>query len=139
EVGYNPMSYHDGSVLPDDNAVVAAGLARYGLKTAVLQVLTGLYEASRFVDLHRLPELFCGFGLRPGEGPTLYPVACSPQSWSAAAVFLLLQASLGLQVKGPEAKVCFAHPLLPEFLREVRINNLKVGEASVDLHLQRHA
>jgi glycogen debranching enzyme len=139
EVRYNPMSYHNGSVWPHDNALIAAGLARYGLKTAVLQVLTGLYEASRFVDLHRLPELFCGFVLRPGEGPTLYPVACSPQSWSAATVFLLLQASLGLQVKGPEAKICFSQPLLPEFLREVRICNLKVGGATVDLLLQRHA
>jgi glycogen debranching enzyme len=139
EVRYNPMSYHNGSVWPHDNALIALGLAHYGLKNAVLDVLSGLYEASRFVDLHRLPELFCGFPLRPGEGPTLYPVACSPQSWSAAAVFLLLQACLGLQVKGPQAKVCFAQPLLPEFLREVRISNLQVGEASVDLHLQRHA
>jgi glycogen debranching enzyme len=139
EVRYNPMSYHNGSVWPHDNALIAAGLARYGLKTAVLDILTGLFGASRFVDLHRLPELFCGFVLRPGEGPTLYPVACAPQSWSAAAVFLLLQACLGLQVTGPESKVCFAQPLLPEFLREVRISNLSVGDASVDLVLQRHA
>jgi glycogen debranching enzyme len=138
EVRYNPMSYHNGSVWPHDNALIAAGLARYGLKTAVLHVLNGLYEASRFVDLHRLPELFCGFPLRPGEGPTLYPVACAPQSWSAASVFLLLQACLGLQVKGPETKICFAQPLLPEFLNEVRIHNLQVGTASVDLLLQRH-
>jgi glycogen debranching enzyme len=139
EVRYNPMSYHNGSVWPHDNALIAAGLARYGLKTAVLKVLSGLYEASRFVDLHRLPELFCGFALRPGEGPTLYPVACAPQSWSAAAVFLLLQACLGLQVKGTEAKICFSQPILPEFLKEVRISKLKVGGASVDLQLQRHA
>jgi glycogen debranching enzyme len=139
EVRYNPMSYHNGSVWPHDNALIAAGLDRYGLKTAVLDVLTGLYEASRFVDLHRLPELFCGFVLRPGEGPTLYPVACAPQSWSAAAVFMLLQAALGLQVRAPDAKICFVRPLLPEFLKEVRICNLKVGGASVDLLLQRHA
>ncbi|HLJ94314.1 MAG TPA: amylo-alpha-1,6-glucosidase [Gemmataceae bacterium] len=139
EVRYNPMSYHNGSVWPHDNALIAAGLDRYGLKTAALDVLTGLYEASRFVDLHRLPELFCGFVLRPGEGPTLYPVACAPQSWSAAAVFLLLQAALGLQVRSTEARICFQHPLLPESLKEVRICNLKVGEASVDLLLQRHA
>jgi glycogen debranching enzyme len=139
EIRYNPMSYHNGSVWPHDNALLAAGFARYGLKPAVQAVLTGLYEASRFVDLHRLPELFCGFALRAGEGPTLYPVACAPQSWSAGAVFLLLQACLGLQVKGPETKICFAQPLLPEFLREVRISNLTVGAASVDLLLQRHA
>src|SRR5262249_12613354 len=82
EVRYNPMSYQDGSVGPQDNALIAAGMSRYGDKNAAVRVLNGLFEASTFVDLHRLPELFCGFIRRPGEGPTLYPVACSPQTWS---------------------------------------------------------
>jgi glycogen debranching enzyme len=138
EARYNPMSYHNGSVWPHDNALIAAGLARYGLKESTLDVMTGLFEASRFLDLHRLPELFCGFRQRPGEGPTLYPVACAPQSWSAAAVYLLLQACLGLRISGPEAKIAFHQPMLPDFLKEVRIKNLQVGEASVDLLLQRH-
>jgi glycogen debranching enzyme len=139
EVRYNPMSYHNGSVWPHDNAMIAAGLVRYGLKAAALEVMAGLFEASRFLDLHRMPELFCGFERRPGEGPTLYPVACAPQSWSAAAVFLLLQACLGLRLSGPEGQISFHQPMLPEFLKEVRIKNLQVGEASVDLLLQRHA
>ena len=80
EARYNPMSYHNGSIWPHDNALIAQGLAHYGLKEGVLRILTGLFEASTFLDLHRLPELFCGFERRPGEGPTLYPVACSPQS-----------------------------------------------------------
>jgi glycogen debranching enzyme len=135
---YNPMSYHNGSVWPHDNALIAAGLARYGLKESVLGVLTGLFDASLFFDLHRMPELFCGFGRRPGEGPTLYPVACAPQAWAAAAVFLLLQACLGLTIDAPQAQLCFNYPLLPAFLREVQVRGLRVGAASVDLRLLRH-
>jgi glycogen debranching enzyme len=138
EARYNPMAYHNGSVWPHDNALIAYGLARYGLKEGVLQILNGLFDASLFLDLHRLPELFCGFPRRPGEGPTLYPVACSPQAWSAAAVFLLLQASLGLVINGLEKQLSFSYPLLPEFLKEVRLTNLRVGSATVDLRLLRH-
>ena len=138
EVRYNPMSYHNGSVWPHDNALAAQGLANYGLKDGVLKVLRGLFDASVFLDLHRLPELFCGFARRTGEGPTLYPVACSPQAWSAAAPFLLLQACLGLDVRGPERQVCFHQPVLPHFLREIRISRLEVGGVEVDLLLRRH-
>jgi glycogen debranching enzyme len=139
EVRYNPMSYHNGSVWPHDNAVVAYGLNRYGLKHAALKVMSGLFDASLFLELHRMPELFCGFTRRPGEGPTLYPVACAPQSWAAASVFMLLQACLGLSIRGHLDQVSFAYPMLPEFLSEVRIRNLRVGKASVDLLLKRYA
>jgi glycogen debranching enzyme len=138
EARYNPMSYHNGSIWPHDNALIAGGFARYGLKDQVLRVLTGLFDASLFVDLHRLPELFCGFHRRPGAGPTLYPVACAPQAWSAASVFLLLQACLGLSVHAPQAQIHFDYPLLPPSLKEVHIRNLRVGEACVDLQLDRH-
>jgi glycogen debranching enzyme len=132
------MSYHNGSVWPHDNALIALGMARYGFKDAVLRVLEGLFEASIFVDLHRLPELFCGFTRRPAEGPTLYPVACAPQAWAAASVFMLLQACLGLRIDAPEGRIGFSYPLLPESLKEVRIKALQVGKASVDLLLLRH-
>ena len=92
EARYNPMSYHNGSVWPHDTALIALGFSRYGLRDAAAQLLTGLFDASSFVDLGRLPELFCGFPRRPGEGPTRYPVACAPQTWASASVFLLLQA-----------------------------------------------
>lgn len=138
EVRYNPMSYHNGSIWPHDNALIAWGLARYGLTEAVVRVLDGFFKAGQYLDLHRLPELFCGFEYRAGEGPTLYPVACAPQAWSAAAVFLMLQACLGLNVKGQEAEIGFSYPLLPTFLRELQIRHLRVGEATVDLLLQRH-
>jgi glycogen debranching enzyme len=139
EVRYNPMSYHNGSIWPHDNALTAYGLSRYGLREPALKILAGLFDASLFIDLHRMPELFCGFSRRPGEGPTLYPVACAPQSWAAASVLLLLQACLGLSVRGHPPQISFAYPLLPPFLREVHIKNLRVGQASVDLSILRHA
>jgi glycogen debranching enzyme len=139
EARYNPMSYHNGSIWPHDNALIAYGLSRYGLREAVLQILSGLFDASLFMDLHRMPELFCGFPRRPGEGPTLYPVACAPQSWAAGSVFLLLQACLGLTVRDYPPQISFSYPFLPPFLEEVRIKNLRVGRGSVDLLIRRHA
>ena len=95
--------------------------------------MLALFDASTFLDLHRLPELFCGFERRPGEGPTLYPVACSPQAWSAAAVFCLLEACLGLTVRAVPGQVLFSYPLLPPALKEVEVLNLRVGNAAVEL------
>jgi glycogen debranching enzyme len=132
------MSYHNGSVWPHDNSLIAYGLTRYGLKQEVAKILTGLFDASLFVDLHALPELFCGFRRRPDIGPTLYPVACVPQSWASASVFLLVQACLGLSIQGQESQISFSYPVLPEFLSQVRIKNLRVGTASVDLRVLRH-
>jgi glycogen debranching enzyme len=138
ESRYNPMSYHNGSVWPHDNALIAQGLARYGQAEQALQIWTGLFEAALHFDLHRMPELFCGFPQDPGEGPVPYPVACSPQAWSAASVFLLLQACLGLEINASGARVCFTRPHLPAALGELRIHNLEVAGASVDLLLVRH-
>ncbi len=138
ESRYNPMSYHNGSIWPHDNSLIAAGFARYGLRDHAAAVLSSLFDASLFFELHRMPELFCGFRRRPGESPTLYPVSCSPQSWAAGAVFMLLQASLGLDVRGSEHRVVFTNPFLPPFLDEVEIRGLRVGDASLDLELTRH-
>src|SRR6185437_8009797 len=70
EARYNPMSYHNGSVWPHDNAIAAMGLARYGMKDKSALIAGAMYDASLFMDLHRLPELFCGFDRRhQGEGP----------------------------------------------------------------------
>jgi glycogen debranching enzyme len=137
EIRYNPMSYHNGSVWPHDNALIAAGLARSGHTDLAMEVLSRLFDASMYMDLHRLPELFCGFPRRPGEGPTLYPVACSPQAWSSAAVYLLLQSCLGLHVDALHGQISFSQPALPEFLSEVHIHNLRIGQATADLLLRR--
>jgi len=138
EARFNPMSYHNGSIWPHDNALIAAGLARYGFKDQASRILSGLFDASLFVE-YRLPELFCGFYRRDGEGPVPYPVACSPQSWSAASVFLLLQAILGMKIDAVTSRLSFVRPALPEFLDEIQIKNLKVGNGSVDLLVRRRA
>lgn len=138
EARYNPMSYHNGSVWPHDNAIIAAGLAKYGYKQEASAVLAAMFDASLFVEQHRLPELFCGFERRPGQGPTLYPVACAPQAWAAAAPFMLLGAILGLRIEGTKARVLFEHPTLPPFLDDIVLRNLRVGDARVDLRLHRY-
>jgi glycogen debranching enzyme len=135
---YNPMSYHNGSVWPHDNALIAAGMARQGFTREAMRVLEAMFDACRYVELHRLPELFCGFPRRPGEGPTLYPVACSPQAWVAAAPLLMLQASLGMSIDASRPVVRFEHAALPAFLREVRVSGLRVGAASIDLSMHRY-
>jgi len=138
EVRYNPMSYHNGSVWPHDNALIGLGFSLYGFQRQSCQILHALFEVSRDVELQRLPELFCGFHKRPGaNGPTLYPVACSPQAWAAGAVFMLLRACLGMTVRAQERQICFDHPTLPPDLREMRIENLKLVDACVDLAIHR--
>ncbi|GIW80163.1 MAG: amylo-alpha-1,6-glucosidase [Gemmatales bacterium] len=138
EARYNPMSYHNGTIWPHDNALIAAGLAHYRLKEECIRVLSGMFDASLFMDFHRLPELFCGFPRRPHEGPTHYPVACSPQSWAAGSVFLLLQACLGLEVDADNNLLFFRYPLLPQSLQEIQLYHLRVGNGQVDLRLRRH-
>lgn len=138
ESRYNPMGYHTGSVWPHDNALIARGLAHYGLGEKSLQIWNGMFRAGMYFDLQRMPELFCGFAQEAGEGPVLYPVACAPQAWSAASVFLLLQACLGLRINGLERQVYFTQPQLPSSLGELRIHNLEVAGANVDLLLVRH-
>jgi glycogen debranching enzyme len=135
---YNPMSYHNGSIWPHDNALIAAGMARYGHTLAALQVFSGLFDASVHFSQHRLPELFCGFPRRPSEGPTLYPVACSPQAWAAAGVYLLLQACLGLEVSAQRDEISLQAPRLPTFIDSMEILRLGVGEQTADLRLQRY-
>src|SRR3984893_17536677 len=113
EARYNPTSYHNGSVWPHDNALIAWGLSQTQEKDLPCKGLTGLFDASIFLESHRLPELFCGFSRSPGNGPTLYPVACSPQAWAAGAVYLVLQSCLGLSVHAAESRICLSYPCLP--------------------------
>jgi glycogen debranching enzyme len=138
ESRFNPMSYHNGSVWPHDNAMIACGMARYGLNGSALQVLDAMFDVSQTVDLHRLPELFCGFERRGGEGPTLYPVACSPQSWSAGSVFMLLQACLGLSIDATKRTIHFRNPMLPRALEHLTLSGLRVGDTSTDMLFQRN-
>ncbi len=138
EARYNPMSYHNGSIWPHDNALIALGLARYGQKTAIATLCEGLFTAGTYMDLRRLPELFCGFRRQRGHGPTLYPVACSPQAWASATPFSLLEASLGLQFDPFAGEIRLCNPQLPPFLDEMFLRNLQLGTSNVDLRIRRH-
>jgi glycogen debranching enzyme len=138
EALYNPMSYHNGSIWPHDNALIAIGLARYGHKRAVERVFKGLFDTASYMDLRRLPELFCGFQRGRGRGPTLYPVACSPQAWASAAPFTLLEASLGLRFDPGAGEIQLINPCLPSFIEEVTLRNIRLGGASVDFAVRRH-
>jgi glycogen debranching enzyme len=135
---YNPMSYHNGSIWPHDNAVVCEGLARYGHADAALQLLGAAFDGSLHFEGSRLPELFCGFARRAGEGPTRYPVSCSPQAWAAAAVFGMLAGCLGLEFQADERCVRMHSPRLPRFVDWLRVEGLLLGDARVDLQLQRY-
>jgi len=137
EIRYNPMSYHNGSVWPHDNAIIAVGLSRARAKDAVDQIFNGLFDAATYMDLHRLPELFCGFQRPRNRGPTRYPVACAPQAWASAAPFCLLQAALGLEIDPTAEELRLRHPTLPKFLKEVIVRDLQVGDGSVDFSVRR--
>ena len=138
EPHYNPMAYHNGSVWPHDNALIALGLARYGEKQAITQIFSGIFDAASYMDLRRLPELFCGFLRRQHNAPTQYPVACSPQAWASAAVFALLQASLGLRLLESTGEIRFYRPVLPDFLDTLHLRNLRLNRGSADVLLRRH-
>ncbi|WP_424812890.1 glycogen debranching N-terminal domain-containing protein [Roseococcus sp. YIM B11640] len=137
EARYNPMSYHNGSIWPHDNALIAAGLARYGFKKEAAQIFQGLFAASTYIDLRRLPELFCGFGRQRNQGPTFYPVACAPQAWAAAAPLFLLPVCLGLGFDPVQSRIIFDEPVLPDFLHEVTLRNLAMEGRSADVTLRR--
>jgi glycogen debranching enzyme len=138
EARYNPMSYHNGSIWPHDNSLIALGFARYGFSQPVEALFRGLFRAATYMDSRRLPELFCGFQRQRGRGPTLYPVACTPQAWASATPFSLLEAALGLEFDPGKGEIRLHNPRLPSFLDEVTLRNLRLDGASVDLRLRRH-
>jgi glycogen debranching enzyme len=137
EARYNPMSYHNGSVWPHDNALIASGFARYGYKEEAARIFEGLFAASTYIDLRRLPELFCGLPRQRARGPTFYPVACAPQAWAAAAPLSLLQSCLGLDFDPKEMQILFREPKLPPFLDEVTLRHLVVGPGYADVTIRR--
>ena len=137
EARYNPMSYHNGSVWPHDNALIAAGLIRYGFRNDAARIFEGLHAASTYIDLRRLPELFCGFRRQRAQGPTFYPVACAPQAWAATAPLFMLQSSIGLAFDPEQAQIIFEKPVLPSFLDEVVLDNLTVAGHTASVALRR--
>ncbi len=137
EPRYNPMSYHNGSIWPHDNAMIAAGLARYGFRREAARIFDGLFAASTHMDLRRLPELFCGFPRQRNSAPTAYPVACVPQAWATAAPLSLIQSVLGLGFDFDPARISFHQPTMPDFLEEIQIRKLALDDATADVALRR--
>ncbi|HXF37562.1 MAG TPA: amylo-alpha-1,6-glucosidase [Actinomycetota bacterium] len=134
---YNPMSYHNGSVWPHDNALIAAGLKRYGFVRATNRVVTALFDAAIQADYMRLPELFCGFTRRSPNRPVSYPVACSPQAWAAGSPFLMLQAMLGVSAMAHQNLLTVNKPHLPPWLNTVELRNMRVGDSRISLVFRR--
>ncbi len=134
---FNPMAYHNGSVWPHDNALMGLWLAGRVYRPAAAQVFRGLLHAAEGVELRRLPELFCGMQRRGDDGPILYPVACSPQAWAVASVFLMLQGCLGLEVDGVRGEVAVDRPELPDGVHTLTLANLEVGAERIDLEFRR--
>src|SRR5688572_1182427 len=137
EARYNPMSYHNGSIWPHDNALIAAGLAGYGFRREAARIFEGLLAASIHMDLRRLPELFCGFPRQRNSAPTTYPVACVPQAWATAAPLSLIQSVLGLGFDFEPPRISFHQPVMPDFLEEIQLRKLAVGDASADVAVRR--
>src|SRR5712691_402388 len=134
---YNPMSYHNGSVWPHDNALIAAGLKRYGHVKAANRVATAIFDAAVHADYMRLPELFCGFTRRAPNQPVGYPVACSPQAWAAGAPLLMLQAILGVSAQAGRNMLMVNTPHLPPWLNQVELHNLRIGQSTISLVFRR--
>jgi len=134
---YNPMSYHNGSVWPHDNALIAAGLKRYGFARSTNRVATALFEAAVQANDLRLPELFCGFTRRTPNRPVSYPIACSPQAWAAGAPYLMLQAMLGISARAHQNLLTVNLPHLPTWLNTVEVRNLAIGDSRLSLVFRR--
>ena len=130
---YNPMSYHNGSVWPHDNAIAAAGLKRYGFDAGTARIAGGLFDVAAGARDFRLPELFCGFGRDESKSVVAYPVACIPQAWAATAPFMLLQALLGISAHAPGNTLTVDRPLLPEWLSSVHVRGIRVGASHASL------
>jgi glycogen debranching enzyme len=134
---FNPMSYHNGSVWPHDNAIVALGLARAGHSQAMLPIFTGLYDVSTAFTNNRLPELFCGMTRERDRAPVHYPVSCIPQAWASGAFFMLLQAATGMVPDAPGGRLRLRSPQLPSFLHELNVADLRVGRSLVSIQFVR--
>lgn len=138
-LSYNPMSYHNGSIWPHDNSIIAFGLAKIGRLDLVIKILTALFEAARLMHYKRLPELFCGFSrqYRILDPPVSYPVACIPQAWAAASVFFLIQAMLNIEPDAQSNKLRILNPAIPDWLDSLKIQNVRIGNSVVDLEFNK--
>jgi glycogen debranching enzyme len=138
EKRYNPMSYHNGSVWPHDTSIAAFGLALHGHTDSAAKVCESLFEASMFFEMRRMPELFCGFNRRNNEGPILYPVACSPQAWAVASVYLIVSSLFGIEIFAQDKSIRMMRPAMPRFLDELTIERIPIDGGCLSLRFIRY-
>jgi len=136
---FNPQGYHVGAVWPHDNSIIAMGFKRYGFEIELNRLVAGLFDAAKAFPYYRLPELFGGMARSAHHSPVPYPVACRPQAWAAGAFPLITQAILGLCPDAPNGRLRIVRPILPDWLRQVRVRGLRVGGGAVDLFYERRA
>lgn len=134
ELGYSPMSYHNGSVWPYDNSIIINGLTRYNYCREAIKVIDGLIKAAQYFVYNRLPELFCGFSQKEAQRPIEYPVACNPQAWASGSIYLIVQSLLGIDADAINNRI-YLKPILPEGINKVEVKNLKIGDNGADFML----
>jgi glycogen debranching enzyme len=130
---YNPLSYHNGSVWPHDNGLIAAGLMRYGLVDQARQVIRGILDAAVAMG-GRLPELFAGFDREDYSTPIPYPTSCSPQAWASATPVHLVRTLLRYHPDLPAGKVWMA-PVAPDSMLPLRVDRLPLAGDEVALQV----
>jgi len=138
-IKYNPISYHNGSIWPHDNSIIAAGLSKTNQSDLTLKIVSSMFEAARLIHYKRLPELFCGFTrhYKQQDSPVSYPVACIPQAWATASVFLLIQSVLNIEADAQENNLKILNPCLPDWINTFEMTDLKVGKASVSIEFKK--
>lgn len=136
DLGYNPVSYHNGSIWPHDNSLIIEGLKRYGYQAESNQLITDIFKAAQDFEYYRLPELYCGFGVKEESEVVKYPTSCSPQAWAAGSAYLFLHSMLGLQVDARKNKVLI-NSKLPEWINQIEIRNLQLGDKKLAFKLEK--
>ncbi|MHA7098557.1 amylo-alpha-1,6-glucosidase [Priestia aryabhattai] len=137
ESGYNPISYHDGSIWPHDNSLILLGLSKVGKQEEANKVMQGLIEAAKHFEYDRLPELFCGYSSRLGK-PVKYPVACSPHAWAAATPLTFIQSLLQL-FPNSISKEIHLNPCLLDNMNELNVQGINIGEGILSVTIKKEA
>jgi len=135
ETGYNPMSYHDGSVWPHDNSMCLMGLSALGFTEEANVVIEGLLNASQNFENYRLPELFCGYSSADGK-PVRYPVSCSPQAWAAGTPLVFMTSALGIRLDYASRTIQL-RPSLPKGMNRLAVRRLRLGAGQIDVEVTR--
>ncbi len=132
---FNPISYHRGSIWPHDNAIIAAGLRKYGFDKEAVKVIESIIKASKHFEQNRLPELFCGYEKNGFSFPVDYPTSSSPQAWASSTIPFFLSTLLGIEPMAHQGKVTLK-PIMLSDMNYLGIHGIKIGNAKINIHLK---